>query len=69
MREYGLKPDRADVIVPAGKVYYQVMKWADIKSMVVPKLGVADGLLAQMFESVYGVLPAHSGAKRLADQD
>lgn len=69
MREYGLKPDRADVIVPAGKVYYQVMKWADIKSMVVPKLGVADGLLAQMFESVYGVLPAFSGAKRLADQD
>ena len=69
MREYGLKPDRADVIVPAGKVYYQVMKWADIKSMVVPKLGVADGLLAQMFEAVYGVLPAPSGINRFMDQD
>jgi exopolyphosphatase / guanosine-5'-triphosphate,3'-diphosphate pyrophosphatase len=58
MRSYGLKPDRADVIVPAGKVYYQVMKWADIKAMLVPKLGVADGLLSQMFEQVYGHRPA-----------
>jgi exopolyphosphatase/guanosine-5'-triphosphate,3'-diphosphate pyrophosphatase len=63
IREYGLKPDRADVIVPAGKVYYQIMKWADIKSMVVPKQGVADGVLAQMFADVYGSLPASSGAK------
>jgi exopolyphosphatase/guanosine-5'-triphosphate,3'-diphosphate pyrophosphatase len=69
IRQFGLKPDRADVIVPAGKVYYQVMKWADIKSMVVPKLGVADGLLAQMFESVYGTLPVPSGANRFVEQD
>jgi exopolyphosphatase / guanosine-5'-triphosphate,3'-diphosphate pyrophosphatase len=69
MREYGLKPDRADVIVPAGRVYHQVMKWADIKSMVVPKLGVADGLLAQMFQSVYGVLPTASATRRFADTD
>jgi exopolyphosphatase/guanosine-5'-triphosphate,3'-diphosphate pyrophosphatase len=69
MRQYGLKPDRADVIVPAGKVYYQVMKWADIKAMVVPKLGVADGMLAQMFEAVYGSLPSPSGVKRLVDVD
>ena len=57
IRAYGLKPDRADVIVPAGRVYYQVMKWADIKGMVVPKLGVADGLLSEMFEELYGRLP------------
>jgi len=69
IREYGLKPDRADVIVPAGRVYYQVMKWADIKSMVVPKLGVADGLLAQMFESVYGMLPVPTGTNRFVDVD
>lgn len=69
MRAYGLKPDRADVIVPAGKVYHQVMKWADIKSMVVPKLGVADGLLGQMFESVFGSLPVASGARRFVDGD
>jgi exopolyphosphatase / guanosine-5'-triphosphate,3'-diphosphate pyrophosphatase len=69
MRSYGLKPDRADVIVPAGNVYYQVMKWADIKSMVVPKLGVADGMLSQMFEQMYGYLPAVNVGKGIADAD
>lgn len=69
MRTYGLKPDRADVIVPAGKVYYQVMKWADIKTMVVPKLGVADGLLSQMFEQVYGYPPDVSLGKTLGSPE
>jgi exopolyphosphatase/guanosine-5'-triphosphate,3'-diphosphate pyrophosphatase len=69
MREYALKPDRADVIVPAGKVYHQVMKWADIKTMIVPKLGVADGLLGQMFQSVYGAMPSPSGTRRMAIGD
>ena len=69
MRSYGLKPDRADVIVPAGKVYYQVMKWADVKAMVVPKLGVADGLLSQMFEQVYGYPPAMPMGKALGEPD
>lgn len=69
IRSHGLKPDRADVIVPAGRVYYQVMKWADVKSMVVPKLGVADGLLSQMFEQIYGHLPATTMGKTLGQQD
>jgi exopolyphosphatase/guanosine-5'-triphosphate,3'-diphosphate pyrophosphatase len=68
MREHGLKPDRADVIVPAGRVYYQVMKWADIKAMVVPKFGVADGLLSQMFEQIFGHPPATNAGKTFADQ-
>jgi len=49
IRKLGLKPDRADVIVPAGRIYYQVMKLADIKDMVVPKVGVSDGILHQLF--------------------
>jgi exopolyphosphatase/guanosine-5'-triphosphate,3'-diphosphate pyrophosphatase len=69
IRSYGLKPDRADVIVPAGKVYYQVMKWADIKTMVVPKLGVADGLLSQMFEEIYGYPPPMTVGKTIRDVD
>lgn len=31
VRELGLKPDRADVIVPALKIYINVMKWAGIE--------------------------------------
>lgn len=69
IRDYGLKPDRADVIVPAGRVYYQVMKWAEIKSMVVPKQGVADGLLAQMFADVYGGFPKNTGPKRIIEDE
>lgn len=68
IRSYNLKPDRADVIVPGGKVYYQVMKWADIKEMVVPKLGVADGVLSQMFEQVYGYSPRSTVARSMIDQ-
>jgi len=52
IRKIGLKPDRADVIVPAGRIYNQVMKLADIKDMVVPKVGVSDGILQEMFLQV-----------------
>lgn len=49
IEKLGLKPDRADVIVPAGKLYSQVMKWADIKEILVPKVGVSDGILQGLF--------------------
>ena len=52
IRKLGLKPDRADVIVPAGRIYSQVMKWADIKDMAVPKVGVSDGILQQLYAKV-----------------
>jgi exopolyphosphatase/guanosine-5'-triphosphate,3'-diphosphate pyrophosphatase len=56
VRTHGLKPDRADVIVPAGKVYHQVMKWANIKTMMVPRAGLVDGLLEVLFEANHGGL-------------
>jgi len=37
--------------------------------MVVPKQGVADGLLAQMFADVYGSFPVSAPAKRLAQTE
>lgn len=52
IRVLGLKPDRADVIVPAGRIYHQVMKWANCKDIMVPKLGVSDGILEELFLSV-----------------
>ena len=51
MREYHLKPDRADVIVPAGRVYHQVLKWANIRTISVPKAGLADGILQRLFRA------------------
>ncbi len=42
---FKLSQDRADVIVPAAKVYYSVMKWADISILHVPKIGLSDGII------------------------
>lgn len=46
----GLRPDRADVIVPASKIYSSVMKWGDIDSMHVPQLGLADGIVHVLYK-------------------
>ena len=45
----GLRPDRADAIIPAAEVFIQIMKWSDAKSILVPKFGVADGLIRQLY--------------------
>jgi exopolyphosphatase/guanosine-5'-triphosphate,3'-diphosphate pyrophosphatase len=45
-----LKPDRADVIVPAAKIFLSVMKNADIEKIFVPQIGLSDGLVHEMYE-------------------
>ncbi len=40
-----LNPDRADVIVPALKIYLSAMKWSDAKKVYVPKIGLSDGII------------------------
>ena len=40
-----LNPDRIDVIVPAGKIYFFMMKTLGIKEIYVPKIGLADGMV------------------------
>lgn len=46
-----LKPDRADVIIPAAKIFLSIMKHADIEKVFVPQVGLSDGLVHQMYES------------------
>ncbi len=48
----GLRPDRADVIVVAADIYLTVMRWAGIKKMHVPIMGLADGLIHVLYERV-----------------
>jgi exopolyphosphatase/guanosine-5'-triphosphate,3'-diphosphate pyrophosphatase len=48
-RKFKLKPDRADVIVPAGKIYLAIMEWAGIRKIHVPRFGLADGLILDMY--------------------
>jgi exopolyphosphatase/guanosine-5'-triphosphate,3'-diphosphate pyrophosphatase len=45
-----LKPDRADVIIPAAKVFLTVMKIAEIEKVFVPQVGLSDGLVHQMYD-------------------
>lgn len=46
---YKLKEDRADVIVPALKIYISVMRWAGAQQIYVPKIGLVDGLVQHLW--------------------
>ncbi|MGH7884695.1 MAG: exopolyphosphatase [Thermodesulfobacteriota bacterium] len=50
IKKFNLKSDRADVIVPASKIYISAMKWANIRKMFVPEIGLADGLIHLLYE-------------------
>lgn len=45
-----MNPDRADVIVPASDIYIKVMEWAQSKQILVPEVGLKDGILMLLFE-------------------
>ena len=46
----GLRPDRADVIIHASKIYLSCMKWSGAKKIIVPQSGLADGIVGQLYE-------------------
>lgn len=48
MKRYQLRPDRADVIVPALEIYSRVMSNFTTKLIHVPKIGLSDGMVYQM---------------------
>lgn len=52
MRIYKLREDRADVIVPALLIYINVMRWANIEEIFVPKIGLADGLIQHLYREI-----------------
>jgi exopolyphosphatase/guanosine-5'-triphosphate,3'-diphosphate pyrophosphatase len=45
----GLNPDRADVIVPAAKILLAIMKSARIQKIVVPEIGLSDGIVRGLY--------------------
>lgn len=53
INRYGLRDDRADVIVPALEIYINAMKWAGAEEIFVPKIGVADGLIQHLWEELH----------------
>jgi len=47
--ELDLNQDRADVIIPATRIYLSAMKWSGAKDIYVPKIGLADGIIKSMY--------------------
>lgn len=47
--ELGLNSDRADVIVPATRIYLNAMKWSGARHIYVPKIGLSDGIVKAMY--------------------
>ena len=47
--ELQMNPDRADVIVPATRIYLSAMKWSNAKNIYVPKIGLSDGIIKSLY--------------------
>ena len=45
-----LNVDRADVIVPAAKIFINAMKWSGAEKIYVPKIGLSDGIIRSVYE-------------------
>ncbi len=52
MRLYKFREDRADVIVPALLIFINVMRWADADEILVPKIGLVDGLIQHLYSEL-----------------
>lgn len=47
---YDMNPDRADVIIPAATIFLSIMEWAKADKIHVPKIGVTDGIVHQLYK-------------------
>lgn len=48
--ELNLNPDRADVIIPATRIYLSAMKWTGARRIFVPKIGLSDGIVKSLYQ-------------------
>ncbi len=47
-----MNPDRADVIIPASEIYISVLETVGSDQIMVPKVGLKDGLVYELYESL-----------------
>jgi exopolyphosphatase/guanosine-5'-triphosphate,3'-diphosphate pyrophosphatase len=52
---FQLKPDRADVIVPALEIYLYVMNIIKSQEIFVPKVGLSDGVILDLHKKTVGI--------------
>ena len=54
MVKFGLNPDRADVIIPALKIFITTMESVGSNKLFVPKVGLVDGMINEIFHENNG---------------
>jgi exopolyphosphatase / guanosine-5'-triphosphate,3'-diphosphate pyrophosphatase len=59
VERYGMRHDRADVIVHAAEIFLRIMKWGDIKRVTAPRFGLADGLAIAQFRKKSESMPGN----------
>lgn len=52
--KFGLNPDRADVIIPALKIFITTMESVGSNKLFVPKVGLVDGMINEIFHENNG---------------
>ena len=53
MLQFDLNPDRADVITHALRIYLRNMEWSGAKKILVPKKGLSDGIVRNLYREYY----------------
>jgi exopolyphosphatase/guanosine-5'-triphosphate,3'-diphosphate pyrophosphatase len=53
MIRFDLNPDRSDVITHALEIYTRATEWAGAHQMIVPKKGLADGMVRDLYAAHY----------------
>jgi exopolyphosphatase/guanosine-5'-triphosphate,3'-diphosphate pyrophosphatase len=55
VEKMGLRIDRADVIVPAAIIFKKIMSWGKIQELQAPKIGLADGVIIELYKRHKGL--------------
>ena len=48
--ELNMNEDRADVIIPATRIYLSAMNWSKARNIYVPKIGLSDGIVRSLYQ-------------------
>lgn len=49
--KFQLNPDRADVIIPAARIYLKALEWSGGQKIYVPRFGLSDGMIKYMYNN------------------
>jgi len=52
MIKYSLNPDRADVILPASRIFLKAFEWTSASKIYVPRVGLSDGIIKDIYENL-----------------